>query len=98
MNLDRRRLIRPKYCFDSLNQTSIRAATTKIKTIGLSNLLEFRGQYLREYIIINMYIHPEAWQIFDNDGLSASLFGKEDLSIDLSTGIDIDYCVYNIIF
>lgn len=45
-----------------------------------------------------MYIHPEAWQIFDNDGLSASLLEKEDLSIDLPTGIDIDYCVYNIIF
>ena len=45
-----------------------------------------------------MYIHPEAWQMFEECGVSVDQPKLEKPEGRLSSDFDIDYCIYNIIF
>ena len=45
-----------------------------------------------------MYIHPEAWRMFEDCVLSVDPPEPEKPEGGLSSDFDVDYCVYNIIF
>ena len=44
-----------------------------------------------------MYIHPEAWDMFGCNNLSAVQPEKEEMPAELSTGV-AEHIVYNIIY
>ena len=44
-----------------------------------------------------MYIHPEAWGVFGDSGLSAVQSEKEEMPAELSAGV-AEHIVYNIVY
>ena len=44
-----------------------------------------------------MYIHPEAWDMFDDNSLSVVQPEKEEIPAELSAGI-AEYILYNIVY
>jgi len=45
-----------------------------------------------------MYIHPEVWDAFGDNSLSASESYEKEMPAELSAGTIADYIIYNIIY